>query len=350
MDMSRVWLAVASALLLLTPFAFARGLGLEPTPLCDRADGGLPAGPVREDAEYQLRVASFNVLHGLTDEGDQTLERRLEIQVQELADSGVDVVGLQEVSESTNHGRVIQRLSAELARVTEQTWYWCWFRTEPHAPGVPDTRPGGGDPLSDQLAAHYNSHENEWYEGAAVLSRWPILRAAAHRLPGEDVVGRLTGECLPAQDPVCALDLALEPRAAVWAEVSTPRGPLSVVAAHTSGNVDQHADLARWASDRSLRDRSAVIVCDCNAVSSSAAYAALVDRSWLDTYSTLRADEGSTVDQQLTATGPTVTERIDYVWLRGGSALQPVESERFMNAPVDGLWPSDHWGVLTTLR
>jgi hypothetical protein len=51
-----------------------------------------------------------------------------------------------------------------------------------------------------------------------------------------------------------------------------------------------------------------------------------------------------------------VTQR-DYVFLRPGSALRLQTSTRFMNHPAHSsleksgwLWPSDHWGVLDTLR
>ena len=84
------------------------------------------------------------MLHGLTSEGDRTLEARLAIDVNELAASHVDVVGIQEAEESTKHGRVIERLANKLSVRTQHAWYWCWFRTEPHLNGTPDTRPGGG--------------------------------------------------------------------------------------------------------------------------------------------------------------------------------------------------------------
>jgi endonuclease/exonuclease/phosphatase family metal-dependent hydrolase len=271
------------------------------------------------------------------------------IQVPQLAASGADVLGLQEVGESPRHGRVIERLAAGLATATSSRWYWCWFRTEPHVAAVPDLRPGGGDPLSDLLAQHYNSHETRWYQGAAVLSRWPIVAAAAHRLPGEDVARRLLRECVPALDPLCVLAVLLEPRAAVWARVATPLGRVSVIATHTSGTARQHADLARWAARRSSGDRSAFILCDCNSLESSTAHTALGDGGWIDTYRRLHGDRGATSDQDITALEPSVTTRIDYVWARAGSTLHAQSSQRFMNTPVAGLWPSDHWGVLTTV-
>jgi hypothetical protein len=171
--------------------ASARAIGTV-APLC----GGTTAnGAPTLPSSSGPRVASYNMLHGLTAEGDRTLEARLAIDVSELATSRVDVVGVQEAEESTKHGLVIARLAAGLASRTHESWYWCWFRTEPHLNGTPDTRRGGGSDFSDQLAKHYNSNESKWYEGAAVLSRWPIVASAVHRLPGEDPAKRLRSDC-----------------------------------------------------------------------------------------------------------------------------------------------------------
>ena len=327
-------------------------------PLCGQAKPARPARPTTPIIDGKLTIGQFNVLHGLTDEGDRTLEARTRIQIAKLAASNADVLGLEEVSETSKHGRVITKLATGLAQTTHHTWWWCWMRTEPHFPEAPDTTPGGGDPLSDLLAEHYNSPETKWYEGAAILSRWPITASAAHRLPGEDIAGRLQSDCRPpfTDDPTCTLDLFLEPRAALWTRVSTPYGPISVTVAHTSGNADQHADLVQWARARSAKDATALLVCDCNSLEQSDAQAAIRNAGWTDTYRTLHSHGGATADQQIGAAGPTVSDRIDYAFLRTGSAMALRSSVRFMNHPVRSsveksgwLWPSDHWGVLDTI-
>lgn len=349
MSRSAAFLGVLALLALLAGPAVPATADLtDPAPLC----GTSVESTVTQDlppAVGALRVGTFNVLHGLTEDGDATLEARLPIQIAQLAASGADVIGLQEVGESANHGRVIERLADGMGAATGDTWYWCWFRTEPHAPGVPDTNAGGGDPVSDMFAQFYNSNDSPWYQGAAVLSRYPIIASAAHRLPGEDVPGRLTGECLPEGDPTCVLAVVLEPRAAVWARVQTPTGPVSVVAAHTSGNALQHRDLARWARDRSAADATAFVLCDCNATPDSDAYAALAASGWVDAATIPGGDAGPTADQDIHADYATVQDRIDYVWFRSDSALAPTLAQRFMSSPSEGLWPSDHYGVLTTL-
>jgi endonuclease/exonuclease/phosphatase family metal-dependent hydrolase len=350
---SGVLIAVLTTLVTGAGVAAARPVTLA-TPVCGATKVATSSG-----TSTAPRVASYNMLHGLTADGDRTLEARLAIDVDELAASHVDVVGIQEAEESTKHGRVIARLASKLAARTNQSWYWCWFRTEPHLNGTPDTRPGGGSRFSDLLAAHYNSNESKWYEGAAVLSRWPIVASAVHRLPGEDPVQRVVGDCHPptfSGDPTCTLDIVLEPRAALWTRISTPFGPLSFTSTHTSGNWEQSRDLVRWAGQKSSHDRSAFLVCDCNSVERSRAQQAIRAHGWVDTYRQFHATGGATSDQDLGATGPTTTQRIDYVFVRARSALRPVAVTQFMNAPEPStvepsglLWPSDHWGVVATL-
>lgn len=348
-------LAIALVAALGVPATSARSATPGATsPLCGKAAASTPGLP---GVPATAKVATFNLLHGLTDDGHRTLNARLTIATNQLAASGADIIGLQEVEESTKHGRVIARLAKGLAAKTDATWYWCWFRTEPHWPFAPDTYPGGGDPLSDQLAAHYNPNETKWYQGSAVLSHWPITASAVRRLPGEDVRRRFTGDCKPPfQDPTCVLAVLLEPRAAVWARIASPFGSLSLTSAHTSGNVLQHAALMHWARQQSEQDSTAFVVCDCNSTPSSKAQAEIRRRYWIDTALAMHA-VGPTSDQDIGATAPTVTTRIDYIFLRPGSALKLTDSRLFMNTPAISttepsgrLWPSDHYGVIDTFE
>ena len=277
-----------------------------------------------------------------------------------IAASNVDVVGMEEVSEGANHGRVITKRANRLAARTHHYWYWCWFRNEPHFPGMPDTKAGGGGPLAEQMSTFSNTHDKHWYAGQAVLSRWPIVESAVHRLPGEDAKQRLTTDCKPPGfdgDPTCLADTVFETRAAIWARLKTGVGSVSVTAAHTSGTVAQHDDLAQWAMDQSAKDDSAFLVCDCNSLPWSKAQTALRDNGWTDTYRALHPNGGPTADQQIDASHPTVSDRIDYVFMRWPhSWLGLRTSTRFMNTPAHStatksgwLWPSDHWGVIDGL-
>ena len=132
----RRWVAVALAVAVLVgvavwPSAAAPG-PLDGTPLCGEAGEGVAI----DDGE--LRVATFNVLHSETDEGDASLGARLPLLAGAIAGSGADVVGLQEVTRNEPHGVVAQRLAGLVAERTGEPWSWCWSRSNPHVPGTPD--------------------------------------------------------------------------------------------------------------------------------------------------------------------------------------------------------------------
>ena len=350
----RAVLGLAIAAVLAVPVTATGGTVDDPTPLCGVSKPTGTAAPLAK----QLRVATYNVLHGLTDDGDRTLEARLTMSVNQLAASGVDVVGLQEAEESPRHGRIVTRLADGLAAKTHQSWYWCWIRANPHWPLTPELQPGGGNPISAQMARFANPHVAPWYEGSAVLSRFPIIDSAAHRLAGEDPQTRLTTDCTPPfrDDPTCLPAIFLQSRAAVWARVKTPTyGTVSITSSHTSGTVRQHRDLVRWATARSTGDKSALIACDCNSLQDSAAQAFIREEGWIDTANRLHT-AGPTSDQDVTAAAATVDHRIDYVFLKSSEGLKALTSKRFMNQRAPStlttsgwLWPSDHWGVIDSL-
>src|SRR2546423_6574889 len=83
------------------------------TPICGSAHGTRTPTP-----NGSLRLAQLNVLHGLTSEGDRPLDARLDLQVRELTAANVDAVGMEEVSEGGNHGRVIVRMAHGMAALT----------------------------------------------------------------------------------------------------------------------------------------------------------------------------------------------------------------------------------------
>ncbi|MCA9603897.1 MAG: endonuclease/exonuclease/phosphatase family protein, partial [Myxococcales bacterium] len=103
-----------------------------------------------------------------------------------------------------------------------------------------------------------------------------------------------------------------------------------------------------------------VLTGDFNATDDEQAIATVVDAGFVDTFRAVHGDE----TDEIGATSPIklarepvdqeVTRRIDYVFLRAGDTATNVEiaeSERtFMEPGSDGLYPSDHFGVLSTLR
>ena len=189
---------------------------------------GAPPTPRRRlpTVPDHLTVATFNMLHGLTAEGDRTLEGRLAIDVDELAAAKVDVVGIQEAEESTKHGRVIARL-AERTGAQRRTALVLVLVPHRAAPtGTPDTRPGGGTAVSDLLAEALQRQRAQVVrrrrspvpladrrERRAPAARRRHSPAADDRLQAAEVRRR----------PDLRPDLVLEPRAALWTRLDAVR-------------------------------------------------------------------------------------------------------------------------------
>ena len=78
---------------------------------------------------------------------------------------------------------------------------------------------------------------------------------------------------------------------------------------------------------------------------------------WRDVYRTFHATGGASADQDIGAAHPTTSYRIDYVFQRATSQLRAQNATQFLNVPAPStleksgwLWPSDHWGVIATVR
>jgi endonuclease/exonuclease/phosphatase family metal-dependent hydrolase len=269
-----------------------------------------------------VRFVTLNVLHGGPLSGwsgnGQHLETRLDLVSEALVALDPDVVALQEASSGPRRGEVASRLAGRLGlnhvyapasmRLFDSAW------------------------LNRAAAALMR-----FAEGPAILSRFPIARWEAHRLPG---CGR-----------------RLEPRVLLFAELDTPRGPLPVFSTHTAGDPCHTRAVAALVRER-RRDLPGVLMGDLNAVESSAAIAALAaDAGFVDAFRAVRPDEpGSTVWQPVTSPQRRAFRRVDYVFIAPGHAFPGaiLDSRVVVDVPgrlPDGapLWPSDHYGVLADL-
>jgi endonuclease/exonuclease/phosphatase family metal-dependent hydrolase len=269
-----------------------------------------------------LRFVTLNVLHGGVFSGwhgrDEHLEARLDLVTDALAALTPDVVALQEASTTSRRGNVASRLAGRLGM------------NYVYAP------------------AAFNFFENVWLnarvvsfmdfdEGPALLSRFPITRSEAHRLP--------------------ACGRAIEPRVLLFAELATPRGRLPVFSTHTAGNpchTRRVAELVRAHQG----DLPGVLMGDFNAVESSEAIQALTaEAAFVDVFRAARQnDPGSTVWQPVTVRERRAHRRVDYIFLVPGRHVPAavVDSRVVVDQPgalSDGtpLWPSDHYGVLAEL-
>jgi endonuclease/exonuclease/phosphatase family metal-dependent hydrolase len=268
-------------------------------------------------------AVSINLLHGGVSSGltgrDWDLDRRLDLVAEELRRLDADLVGVQEASTGRGRGDVAARLASRLGM--QHTF----------APALFELTPFSG--LNRFIAVLMN-----FREGPAILSRFPIVRSEVRRLP------RCGG--------------IFDPRVAIAADVSTPWGELPVFSTHLSWGACQAEDLAEFVLAR-RRALPGVLMGDFNAVESSPAIRHLVeDGGLVDTFRVVRPDDpGFTVWQRPWSDEPSVSRRVDFVFLVPGLdvAGRVLESRIVLDSPVrladgDLLWPSDHYGVLAELE
>ena len=282
----------------------------------------LSAGPASAETPAVLRVVTFNLLHGGPSSGrwggDYHLDARLDLVVRELRAVDPDIVGLQEASISGRR-HVTARLAAELGL------HWA------HGSA---TRRVSGIGFLDRLLVWTLNFE----EGPAILSRWPISETEVFDLP----------RCVKFYDP----------RVVLRAAVETPRGRVQVFSTHLAHDACQARRLGEIVRAHT-GPLPALVMGDFNASESTDWMRALVrEASLIDAYRAANPTAvGPTVWQRPGAPDPTVTRRVDFIFLQPGTALPAyvASSEVILSTPARlasgaTVWPSDHYGVLAELR
>ena len=210
--------------------------------------------------------------------------------------------------------------------------------------------------LSDELRYHVatapGGEDDRFSIVNAVASRWPITDSGW-----------------------AFLDVGAAPkhRTVVWAEIETPFGRWDVFTTHLSHGFDESAlrcrqidEIARLIDERRHADPDRilppVLVGDLNAVPDSDEIRRLTGRSagavpglvFSDAWELVGAGQGETYSEAnpyvLGSAWP--ERRLDYIlvsWPRLRPNGNPVRAERFAMAPIDGVMPSDHWGVVVEL-
>jgi len=359
------------------------GTLIDGVPLC-----GVAAGTAAPAPASGLRVATFNLMHAESDEGDQTLAARLPEAADAIVAGGVDVIGLQEVTRNETfvegdeyplkHGTVAQRMAEALSARTGEAWEWCWSQSNPHWPLTPDIEPGGGNPIDDLSAAMGNFPDpGDFREGVAIVTRYHITHARfRHLLPRSYEAPA----CIPSGDPFCAFAALLDARQILWARVAVPgRGQFDMFTTHIAHDLTPLSDTTKllqvkqvlhivdeWSTPDAFPD---FLVGDFNSDPTTDRYAAVTGAGFVDTFAAsggaacaVPGDGGCTGDppsgqESFTATpARDMAERIDYVFARPPAtcALTVPSSTRLATVPVlqpDGrwLWASDHLGVRSTV-
>lgn len=341
------------------------------TPVC----GVAGEGPRRSVAEGGvLRAGTFNVLHSQGEQEEWNLTKRLPQILDAMEAADAHVWGLQEVTNNTVHGRIAELIAAGLAERTGRAWEWCWFLSNPHAPGEPDVNEGGGGPLSDQMATFSNfPAEGDFREGVAVVTSLDITESRSRRLTPRAYEAPL---CNPPDPLGCNLPVVFDSRQLMWARLDAgPAGGIDFFTTHLAHGLTEAsgvtkrlqteaalATIDQWSSPDALPD---LFVGDFNSTVADDRYASIVDSGYLDTYLAAGQPEcdpethiGCTSGQrQITDTPePTTRSRIDFVFARPGSCGVDALSSRIIGTNAvqqpDGrwLWPSDHLGVVSNLH
>jgi endonuclease/exonuclease/phosphatase family metal-dependent hydrolase len=192
--------------------------------------------------------------------------------------------------------------------------------------------------------------------GNAVVSRWPIRAHEVRVLP------RVAGD---------ARDDEGEERLVVFAEIDGPRGPIQVYCAHLSWRDDhsairqaQVAEICRLVREHRPRTFPAVLCGDLNAEPTSDEVRMLTGHAAVPVPGVMFRDAWLAAGN----TGPGATasnanpfnaaaldrdRRIDFVLVgtpKLGGVGHVLDARLAGDAPVGGVWPSDHLAVVAELR
>lgn len=208
--------------------------------------------------------------------------------------------------------------------------------------------------IGDVLGAEHRGGHRLVVEGIgfgnAVVSRWPITGSKVLPLP--------------------APDDAEELRTCVRVDVDSPHGPLQVFSTHLNWRFDQSdirqeqvRAICRFIHEAPPRSYPPILCGDMNAPPDSDEIRMLTGRAAVPVPKLVFHDAW-----EVAGSGPGLTwsngnphavrdlepnRRIDYVlvgWPKEGGRGQVLEAEVVGTEPVNGVIPSDHYGVMATLR
>lgn len=191
-----------------------------------------------------LRVATFNLLHGMDLADGESDPERLRAA---LADLDADIVALQEVDRHQERSG-----GADQAAIAAEALGMSQWRFLASVHGVPAPVSGWteDDPVPDERRVYTADERGEGGPGygIALLSRLPVSRWRVRRFPAAPLSLPLRVQGRPGLTRVPD-----EPRGVLAAVVEGPHGPFTVLAAHLSfvpgWNISQLARIRRSTAD-----------------------------------------------------------------------------------------------------
>jgi endonuclease/exonuclease/phosphatase family metal-dependent hydrolase len=185
----------------------------------------------------ELRIATFNLLHGLS-LADGTADPALLREAVKMLDA--DVLGLQEVDRAQPRSGAVDQTALAAEVLGAQAW-----RFVPALHGTPEPGPvPSWSPAAEEDGA---ATSGPTY-GIGLVSRYPVLRWEVRRFEPAPLGLPLL---VPGQRGLTKVPD--EPRLAMAAVVAGPAGPLTVVNTHLSfvpgWNVGQLRRIARWLAE-----------------------------------------------------------------------------------------------------
>jgi endonuclease/exonuclease/phosphatase family metal-dependent hydrolase len=276
----------------------------------------------------RLKVATFNAYHGYP--RCPHIESRLSLTERGIEEAAPDVLFLQEMSVSPLYGHLTERLVAGL-RARGLAYFTVY------EPANGSVKEGGA-----------------FEEGSAILSRWPIVDAAARRLAAWHPIRR-DYHGYEYEEVRIALRATIE---------VAPRLRLDAFGAHITDVAPTEAvsprrlqveDLAAFVAERPSRPMPAIVGGDFNALPDAGELRWLRERGFHDLCA--GCDPGPTndrSDRDLEDPADTANQRIDHLFVVS-DAVRVHSARRFLDAAFEVeagryLWASDHSGIVADVE
>jgi endonuclease/exonuclease/phosphatase family metal-dependent hydrolase len=306
----------------------------------------------------ECTILTLNVFHDLPTY--RHLERRCELIAEAIAARRPHVAALQEVLRATGPGDIGAKIRDGVNRICGSGLYWLDY--------APADGAGEGEFSFDEGVALLSRIEAESpaesLKYRAQVEMATEVGGQRYRLPDDRVamrrrfrlesgarldfyVSHLTDR--PERIALSSAEFAAESAESV--EELVDGVPVRTM---------QARELARWASAGSGLESTVILAGDFNNVPGSETIASLKRAGFIDLHEAFGSGPGYTNDRDdidVRAERATHNQRIDYLMMRpaNGRAPEVIEVEPFGGRPhreSDGtwLWPSDHIGVMATIR